>query len=77
MARHASARRCLVRLRAAAALQIEVADDGVGMPAQPALGVGLRSMRERAAEVGGELRVGPAAGGGVTVRASLPLAQEG
>jgi signal transduction histidine kinase len=73
MARHASARRCAVRLRATDELLIEVADDGVGMPAQPALGVGLRSMRERATEVGGELRVEPAEGGGTRVRARLPL----
>jgi signal transduction histidine kinase len=75
MARHASARRCAVRLRAADALLIAVADDGVGVPAQPALGVGLRSMRERATEVGGELWVGPGESGGTTVRAALPLAR--
>jgi len=31
------------------------------------------SMRERAAEVGGRLEVEPTAGGGTTIRATLPL----
>jgi signal transduction histidine kinase len=75
MARHACARRCTVQLRATDELLIEVVDDGVGLPAQPAVGVGLRSMRERALEVGGAWQAAPTHGGGVTVRAALPLAR--
>ena len=72
MARHARARTCVVRLWAAAELRVEVTDDGVGLPARATAGVGLRSMRERATEVGGSWRIA-GAGGGTTVRASLPL----
>ena len=50
-----------------------VADNGVGLPARPRAGVGMVSMRERAAEVGGRLDVVATPGGGTTVRATLPL----
>lgn len=70
--RHAHARRLTVTLRAEDALRLEVSDDGIGMrPGE--LGVGLRSMRERAAEVGGQLVVASIAGAGTTVSAVLPL----
>jgi signal transduction histidine kinase len=39
----------------------------------PTRGVGLTSMRERAAEVGGAFAVGPRTGGGTRVEARLPL----
>ena len=56
-------------------LEISVVDDGRGPPAGGAgAGHGLIGMRERAALVGGELRVGPAPGGGFSVEARLPLA---
>ena len=54
-------------------LVVSVSDNGIGMPARPRAGVGMISMRERAAEVGGRLEVEPTAGGGTTVRATLPL----
>jgi signal transduction histidine kinase len=53
-------------------LLVEVTDDGVGLPADPVPGVGSSSMRERAAEMGGECRVEPAPGGGTAVLARLP-----
>ena len=72
--RHADARACVVRIvRGPDALAIEVSDNGAGI--QPGrVGVGTRSMYERAAEVGGELLVGPGPNGGTIVTASLPLA---
>jgi signal transduction histidine kinase len=52
---------------------VTVTDDGAGLAATPApAGVGLASMRERADEMGGEVRVEGAPGGGVRVRATLP-----
>ncbi len=54
-------------------LVVRVSDNGVGMPARVKEGVGVRSMRERAAEVGGAVRVTRTPGGGTTVRAELPL----
>ncbi|HVL85884.1 MAG TPA: sensor histidine kinase [Pseudonocardia sp.] len=72
--RHAGARTATVRVAAdARRLELEVRDDGAGLPAAPARGVGLSSMRERAGELGGTLSVTAAPGGGTVVRAALPL----
>jgi signal transduction histidine kinase len=77
--RHAGATRCDVRLAAdAEALVLEIVDDGQGMPAATSVGgLGLESMRERARELGGSLRVESSSGGGTLVRARLPLAMAG
>jgi two-component system NarL family sensor kinase len=72
-ARHSSARRCIVRLALDGALELEVRDDGVGVPEGHRTGVGLQSMRERAAELGGTFVVERADGGGTVVHARLPL----
>jgi signal transduction histidine kinase len=75
VARHASARQCTVGLhRSDGHLELTVADDGSGLPAGAAMGVGLESMRVRAQHAGGTLVVAPAAPGpGTVVRARLPL----
>ncbi len=58
-------------------LHLRVRDNGPGPPAADlARGHGLAGMRERAAAVGGELRTGPAAGGGFLVDATLPARVE-
>ena len=63
-----------IRVRAGAgAVEVEVTDDGRGLPERPVPGVGLSSMRERAAELGGSCSVGPAAPSGTRVHAVLPL----
>lgn len=73
--RHAGAHACTVGLRVGDALELEVRDDGRGIPSQRWVGgVGMDSMRTRANAVGGTLVVGPAEGGGTSVRAKLPLA---
>ncbi len=71
--RHASARECRVRLAAGSQLTVEVTDDGVGLPDQPPPGAGLESMRERAAELGGDVTVERRPGGGTRVLARLPM----
>jgi signal transduction histidine kinase len=53
-------------------LRIEIADDGVGVE-DGAIGVGTRSMYERAAEVGGELTIDGSRTGGTLVTGLLPL----
>jgi signal transduction histidine kinase len=55
------------------ALQLEVRDDGAGLPTTYRAGTGLHSIRERAAELGGEAGAAPAVDGGTVVRARLPL----
>jgi two-component system NarL family sensor kinase len=76
VARHAHARTCRVRLsvdRAGGVLELEVRDDGVGMPEGHRAGVGLSSMRERAEELSGTCVVEPDPEGGTRVLARLPL----
>jgi two-component system NarL family sensor kinase len=70
--RHSRARRAVVSLRAdRAALRVSVTDDGT--PNGPwRLGVGLRSIAERTAELGGACEAGPTPDGG-RVAAVLPL----
>jgi signal transduction histidine kinase len=73
--RHSGARNCCVRLAADAdGLVLEVSDDGAGLPAGAVPGVGLSSMRERAAETGGSCEVAARPDGGTRVLARLPLA---
>jgi len=54
-------------------LRLEVADDGIGFGAGVTAGVGLQSLHERAAEVGGALSVESALGSGTRVTAVLPV----
>jgi len=72
VARHARATRVWVSLRRPGALCLEVADDGDGMPSGFVAGVGVASMRARAAELGGALTIEPRPGGGTTVACHLP-----
>ena len=75
--RHAAAATVRVQLgRAADGLTVEVVDDGRGIPAETAAGVGMLSMRERAAELGGKVEVRCPEPGGTLVRACLPLAPQ-
>jgi signal transduction histidine kinase len=73
VARHAHARSCLLRLQVGDELTVEVRDDGVGVPGGQPAGVGLPSMAERAAELGGRCVVTRLDGGGTRVLAHLPL----
>jgi signal transduction histidine kinase len=73
VARHSHARNCRVLVRHGDALSIEVRDDGVGLPPSVRSGVGLDSMRERAAELGGTCTITGVSGAGVVVRLDLVL----
>ncbi|MEV7970495.1 sensor histidine kinase [Sphaerisporangium sp. NPDC088356] len=72
--RHARASRIVVTLsRSADGLRLRVRDDGVGLPAEFRAGVGLASMRERAAELGGTCAITAETEGGTLVEASFPI----
>lgn len=60
--RHAQAKHCTIRFsfdqdHSKNNLQIEIVDDGIGLPHDLRAGVGLRSMRERAEELNGKLTI--------------------
>jgi signal transduction histidine kinase len=75
--KHSSATTCRVRLGVAGGdLELEVADDGVGASPGSRPGVGLASMRERAAELGGDCHVSIEPGTGARVAVRLPLRRE-
>jgi signal transduction histidine kinase len=76
VARHARAKRCVVRLAVNDDVGLEIIDDGVGIPKERGAGVGLSSMRERASELGGNCVVEAAPKGGTQVLVRLPLPKE-
>jgi signal transduction histidine kinase len=76
--RHARAGAARVHLeRTVADLVVEVIDDGIGVGEDVQAGVGLLSVRERAAELGGRTDVSCPPSGGTVVRAVLPLGTTG
>ncbi|MDQ3764268.1 MAG: sensor histidine kinase [Actinomycetota bacterium] len=75
--RHASAGTVRVSVhRTCSRLELAVSDDGSGIDPAAGRGVGLASMRERAAELDGQCTIGAAQGGGTLVTATLPLRME-
>ncbi len=71
--RHADASRCTVTVELGDALALRVEDDGRGIARDATPGVGLASMRERAAELGGSVTIEARPGGGTRIEALLPL----
>jgi signal transduction histidine kinase len=72
-ARHADAGSCELRVSVNGMLELEVEDDGRGMSAHQGRGIGMRSMRDRADELGGAVTITPRTGGGTLVRLTLPI----
>jgi len=71
--KHAQAGACTVNMWADNGLWLEITDDGIGgVGASARRGVGVPSMHDRAAELGGRCEVVDNDGCGVTVRAYLP-----
>ncbi|HET6532196.1 MAG TPA: histidine kinase [Actinoplanes sp.] len=75
--RHAPGSPVSVHLAVNGSLELSVADGGAGLPDGYRAGVGLTSMRERAAELGGRCVIGPHHPRGTLVRAELPLPAAG
>jgi signal transduction histidine kinase len=73
--RHARARRVELRAQVVrGAFVLAVSDDGVGFdPAHAREGVGLKSLRERARDLHGQMTIQSTAGGGTTVTLRVPL----
>jgi len=71
--RHAAASECVIRLKLDGELELEITDDGAGLPDDRRAGVGLSSMRERVVELGGTCVVEPSPTGDTRVLARLPL----
>jgi signal transduction histidine kinase len=75
VARHSGATSCWVRVgRVPEGLALSVRDDGRGIRDQGTTGVGLESMRRRAAALGGHVTVRPINPSGTEVSAMLPVA---
>jgi two-component system sensor histidine kinase UhpB len=72
-ARHGAAKQVWIAIAAdEQAIRVTVEDDGVGLAAQGAGGMGLKGMRERLAALDGALRLGSRPGGGTRLEAVIP-----
>jgi signal transduction histidine kinase len=72
VSKHSQATESHVQFALNGVLQIDIQDNGSGLPEDVHAGVGMFSMRERAAELGGTLAIEPNPGGGVHITAHLP-----
>jgi signal transduction histidine kinase len=74
--RHSDARTCAIRLDLNGGLEVEILDDGQDTDGRPfQAGVGITSMRERAAELGAALTIERLAAG-TRVHTVLPVGGE-
>ena len=74
VSRHSGASLAVVSFETVAGqLRVTVEDDGRGIDAAAPRGIGLRSMADRASEVGAALEVGERPGGGARIALALPL----
>ena len=71
--KHSGARKARVTIGIGDGLDLAIEDDGSGLGHQMPGGVGLTSMRERAAELGGRCAVDEPSAGGTRVSVWLPL----
>jgi signal transduction histidine kinase len=79
--RHTSASRCRVHFALKSRppdslLEIQVSDDGQGLPEDLSFGLGIFSMRERAEELGGTFNIAKSELGGARVVVTLPVPEE-
>lgn len=73
---YAGATECRISLHVDDCLLLEIADNGCGLPDPVTPGVGLTSMRERTAELGGRIVFRRSAEGGTIVIVYLPIYRE-
>jgi len=72
--RHAGATSCSLCLAVTDHVELDITDDGIGIPHRHPAGVGLTTMCERAAELGGATVIASVMPHGTRVHATLPLA---
>jgi signal transduction histidine kinase len=75
VSKHAQARQCTIRFVNHNGLEIEITDNGIGLPSNITPGIGLRSMRERAEELGGSYVIERFLSGGTRIMAHLPIGE--
>lgn len=75
--RHSGACNCVVAIAPGAIkrLEVEITDDGNGLPTPWHTGVGILAMRERAAELGGTFMIESNPGHGTQIAVTLPLSR--
>jgi signal transduction histidine kinase len=72
--KHADATTCTIELAVQRGrLQLSVSDNGTGLASAGGSGHGLQTMRERAQELRGRLRISTRPGSGTTIRAEVPV----
>ncbi len=72
--RHANASKCHIELeRKSGMLHIRISDNGRGLPAHVKPGIGVRSIRERAEELGGSFELDSAPNNGTRIDVRLPI----
>lgn len=71
--RHARAHQCRILIGVEDQVNIEVTDDGIGLPVGHRAGVGITSMRDRVSELGGSFAIESSPEEGTRVLATLPL----
>lgn len=79
--RHAQATTCHITIKietqkSVTMLCVEIKDNGHGLPEKHRSGVGIVSMRERTAELGGSISIESQDGNGTLIRACLPCSEE-
>lgn len=74
--KHAQAHACIVTIGGDDVLRVVIDDDGIGYSPANVPDVGLISIRERAAELGGHCTIRRRPSGGTRVEVLLPLAAE-
>ena len=75
VSKHSQAHQCAIRFANHDGLELEITDDGIGLPAKITPGVGMRSMRERAEELGGSCVIESGKNGSTRVFVCLPIGE--
>lgn len=78
---HSQATKCDITIRLEARQTgslfcVDIQDNGQGLPEKHHAGVGIVSMRERTAELGGSITIQSSKGNGTLIRACLPFSEE-